>query len=163
MQQKINSDNITASAKGCLIYVHGKLQGTSLPIHAGHNEVGRVKGDILLPEDAKVSRKRHCVINYDETKDEFSVRTRMLHTVKVNGELISKSRLLKDRDELCIGKTYLIFRTQKGIERERWLEERQRLLRDLEPGAVLYGCPNADMIEFSKLLDRKRIEVIDYD
>lgn len=113
MQQKTNSDNVAASAKGCLIYADGKLRGTTIPIHSGRNDVGRREGDIQLPEAAGVSMRKHCVINYDEDKKEFSIIPE--NKVRVNGKLVLKSSLLKDFDRICIGETNLIFKCQSAV------------------------------------------------
>lgn len=91
----------------------GKFQGKAIPLNTKRFLVGREQDCHLRPNSDSVSR-HHCVFVIDD----YTVRLRDLGSTngtRVNGELIRHETVLKDGDEIHIGKLHLQLNVRAGV------------------------------------------------
>ncbi len=91
----------------------GKFQGKAIPLNTKRFLVGREQDCHLRPNSDSVSR-HHCVFVIDD----YTVRLRDLGSTngtRVNGELIRHETVLKDGDEIHIGKLHLQLTVRAGV------------------------------------------------
>ncbi|OYW24569.1 MAG: hypothetical protein B7Z55_01805 [Planctomycetales bacterium 12-60-4] len=90
----------------------GKFQGKAIPLNTRRFLVGREQDCHLRPNSDSVSR-HHCVFVIDD----YTVRLRDLGSTngtRVNGELIRHETVLKDGDQIHIGKLHLELNVREG-------------------------------------------------
>ena len=85
--------------------------GHSFCLYAGKNFVGRASDmDICLKGDDSVSRTKHAIITYEPKERKFFAQPGESHELfYVNDNVVLTSAELKDRDEISVGKTKLVF------------------------------------------------------
>ncbi len=91
----------------------GKFQGKAIPLNTKRFLVGREQDCHLRPNSDSVSR-HHCVFVIDD----YTVRLRDLGSTngtRVNGELIRHETVLKDGDQIHIGKLHLELTAREGV------------------------------------------------
>ena len=96
---------------GWLVCVDGAHIGTSFTLHAGKNFIGRDSSmDIVLSEDASVSRQKHAVIVFEPKKRQFFVMPgESRQPFYLNRQIVLSGISLKARDNLQIGNSRLVF------------------------------------------------------
>lgn len=72
---------------GWLVCVQGRNIGKSFQIYTGYNQVGRENGQIIVPDEPKLSRTNHMVVTYDPRGRMFYIGTGDgLNIIYVNGK-----------------------------------------------------------------------------
>lgn len=95
---------------GWLVCITGSERGKDYRLHVGKNFVGRSPSmDVVLVDDKKISRDKHCSVIYDPRGDAFYVSAEGGNLVYLNDEMLSSSEGLKDGDKITIGDTSLVF------------------------------------------------------
>lgn len=97
---------------GWLTVVRGPGRGEFRPVYYGQNSIGRdPKQRISLDlGDQKISRDTHAFIIYDEVERKFFIRDNgKSNVVRHNGSLVMMPTEMRDRDEISIGDTTLLF------------------------------------------------------
>ncbi len=106
---------------GMLVCVDGNMKGEGFVIREGDNLVGRSSNmDVALTMEESVSRQQHvilccdvedgsCILRYDKNRQD----------IWVNGSRPRRDCLLKDHDEICLGKCKLIFIEAGDIWKDR--------------------------------------------
>ena len=96
---------------GWLVCVEGTNYGHSFCLYAGKNFVGRASDmDICLKGDDSVSRTKHANITYEPKERQFFAQPGESHELfYVNDNVVLTSAELKDRAEISVGKTKLVF------------------------------------------------------
>ena len=96
---------------GWLVCIEGTNYGYSFCLYAGKNFVGRASDmDICLKGDDSVSRTKHAIITYEPRERKFFAQPGESHELfYVNDNVVLTSAELKDRDEISVGKTKLVF------------------------------------------------------
>jgi len=105
-QQKINIDPVV----GWLVCMSGLERGRDYRLHVGQNFVGRSYGmDVVVSEDAKISRDRHCAFIYEPVKNSFYIVPGEGTVSYLNNDLLIEPKSLVDGDIITIGDTQLVF------------------------------------------------------
>jgi len=96
---------------GWLVCINGKDRGKDYKIRAGRNSVGRSENnDIQISGDPSISRENHATIVFDPKKNQFRVIAGDGRgIVYLNGESVDLVSELKERDQIEIGETMLLF------------------------------------------------------
>ena len=97
---------------GWLVILAGPGRGNAVRLGYGQNSIGRDRDERVRLDfgDASISRKKHCFIIYEPRKRQYILRPGdSANLAYLNGELVSESRTLADRDQLELGKTTLRF------------------------------------------------------
>lgn len=96
---------------GWLVCIEGTNYGHSFYLYAGKNFIGRASDmDICLKGDGSVSRTKHAIITYEPKERKFFAQPGESHELfYVNDNVVLTSVELKDRDEISVGKTKLVF------------------------------------------------------
>lgn len=94
---------------GWLVCVEGVEKGKSYTVHAGRNFAGRsFDMDIVISDDAHISRENHFSIVYDPK----SVTFYLVHgggDTYVNDKNVSDAAIITDGDVICVGQSKFIF------------------------------------------------------
>ena len=113
----------TAPVTGWLVCMTGEERGKDYRLHMGKNFIGRSPSmDVVLVEDKKISREKHCSVIYDPKGDMFYVSAEGGNLVYLNDELLESLEELQKDDRITIGDTTLIFIPFSRGKR-RWEEE----------------------------------------
>lgn len=108
---------------GWLVCMTGSERGKDYRLHAGKNFVGRSPSmDVVLVDDKKISREKHCSVIYDPKGDTFYVSAEGGNLVYLNDELLEASEKLEEDDRITIGDTTLVFIPFSRGKR-KWEEE----------------------------------------
>ncbi|MCR5575662.1 MAG: hypothetical protein K6F56_01490 [Oscillospiraceae bacterium] len=100
----------TEPVVGWLVCTKGPNKGRDFRIHAGHNYLGRVEGDIVIPNDPKISQRKQMVITYAASNRGFSVRPADgKNEDYLNGEVILAPMPLKSFDLISSGDSVFLF------------------------------------------------------
>jgi predicted component of type VI protein secretion system len=76
----------------------------------GKNFVGRSQSmDVILVDDKKISRDKHCSIIFDPKSNEFYVAAEGGNLVYLNNQMLEGSAKLEQEDVITIGDTSLMF------------------------------------------------------
>lgn len=108
---------------GWLVCTTGSERGKDYRLHIGKNFVGRSPAmDVVLVDDKKISREKHCSVIYDPKGDSFYVSAEGGNLVYLNDKLLETSEKLEEDDRITIGDTSLIFIPFSRGKR-KWEEE----------------------------------------
>ncbi len=108
---------------GWLVCMTGSERGKDYRLHMGKNFVGRSPSmDVVLVDDKKISRDKHCSVIYDPKGDAFYVAAEGGNLVYLNDQMLAASERLEENDKITIGDTSLIFIPFCRGKR-RWEEE----------------------------------------
>lgn len=108
---------------GWLVCMTGKERGKDFRLHVGKNFIGRSQSmDVVLVDDKKISRNKHCSVIYDPKGDLFYVSAEGGNLVYLNDELLETSKELEEDDKITIGDTRLVFIPFSRGKR-KWEEE----------------------------------------
>ena len=98
---------------GWLVCISGSNYGQAFTLHSGRNFIGRdtKQNDVALVGDVSISRVKHAIVIYEPKQRKFYVQSgETAHElVYLNGEGVFANTVLKDRDEITLGQTSLIF------------------------------------------------------
>jgi hypothetical protein len=97
---------------GWLIVTKGPGKGQYRGLHYGQNAIGRDASQRVCLDfgDARISRDAHAYIIYDEARRAFFLRDNgKSNVVRLCGEIVMAPTELRDRDEIVIGDTTLLF------------------------------------------------------
>lgn len=95
---------------GWLVCMTGKERGKDYHLHAGKNFVGRSPAmDVVMVDDKKIARDKHCSVIYDPKSDSFHVSAEGGNMVYLNDELLEITQTLEADDKITIGDTSFIF------------------------------------------------------
>jgi hypothetical protein len=97
---------------GWLVVRHGPGRGRFCPIFYGQNSLGRGADQRIRVDfgDKRISREAHAFIVYDDVAQKFYLRDGgKTNLVRHNGELVMTPTELRDRDEVMVGETTLLF------------------------------------------------------
>lgn len=95
-----------------LIVTKGPGKGQYRGLHYGQNSIGRDPSQRVSLDfgDARISRDAHAYIVYDEARRAFFLRDNgKSNVVRLGGEIVMTPTELRDRDEIIIGNTTLMF------------------------------------------------------
>lgn len=97
---------------GWLVCIEGREKGRDHRIHSDYNYIGRGENmDICVRDDAEISRENHAVLAYDTQAKTyyFNKGPDGRGIVRLNGEAVMESKVLKAYDTIQLGNTKLIF------------------------------------------------------
>ncbi len=102
--------SIQQPVTGWMVCIDGEECGKDFRLHTGKNFLGRSTSmDLVLLEDKKVARERHCSITYDPKGNAFFVSPEGGNTVYVNDTIIDVPMPLQEGDEVTVGTTKMVF------------------------------------------------------
>lgn len=108
---------------GWLVCMTGSERGRDYRLHSGKNFVGRSPSmDVVLVDDKKISREKHCSVIYDPIGGAFYIAAEGGNLVYLNGQMLASIERLEEEDTITIGDTSFIFISFCRGER-RWAEE----------------------------------------
>lgn len=113
---------------GWLVVLKGPGHGRFCPVYYGQNSIGRAADQRIRLDfgDRRISRQAHAFLIYDDVARKFYIRDGgKTNLVRHNGELVMTPTELRDRDEVAIGETTLLFIALCGPEFD-WLTEAGR-------------------------------------
>lgn len=115
--------NAVQPVTGWLVCMTGDERGKDYRLHMGKNFVGRSPSmDVVLVDDKKISREKHCSVIYEPKRNIFYVSAEGGNLVYLNNELLETSKELHEDDRITIGDTTLTFIPFSRGER-KWEEE----------------------------------------
>ena len=95
---------------GWLVGLTGEDTGKDFRLHTGKNFIGRsINMDVVLSEDKRISREKHCSITYDPKGNQFYVEAEMGNVVYLNKKMVENVCELHEGDILNLGDTELAF------------------------------------------------------
>ena len=95
---------------GWLVCMTGEERGKDYRLHMGKNFVGRSPSmDVVLVDDKKIAREKHCSVIYEPKEDMFYVSSEGGNLVYLNDEMLQSLEKLEQDDRITIGDTTLIF------------------------------------------------------
>lgn len=95
---------------GWVVCMTGTEKGKDYRLHAEKNFVGRSTSmDVVLLDDKKIARDKHCSIQYDPKGNSFYASSENGNITYVNDEVIESPVELKEGDRITIGETQLMF------------------------------------------------------
>ncbi len=95
---------------GWLVCVSGRETGRDYRLFAGRNTIGRApKNQVVLADDARVTRDEHCAIVFDPRKCCFYIVCDKGNLVMLNGEIVPESHSIAANDKLEIGSSEFVF------------------------------------------------------
>lgn len=97
---------------GWLVVRKGPGKGQFRPVFYGQNSIGRAPDQRVNLDfgDQRISRQCHAFLIYDDVAQKFYIRDGgKTSLVRLNGELLMTPAELRDRDEVAIGGTTLLF------------------------------------------------------
>ena len=129
-----NDGNVTGDRSfdpvvGWLVVRRGPGRGRFCPVFYGQNSIGRAADQRVRLEfgDQRISRQGHAFLIYDDLAQKFYIRDGgKTNLVRHNGELVMTPTELRDRDEVTIGGTTLLFIALCGPEFDWLTTESQR-------------------------------------
>ena len=96
----------TEPVTGWLVCMSGDERGKDFRLRAGKNHIGRsLEMDVVLLEDKKVARDKHCSIIYDPKSNYFFLSSESGNLTYLN----QKPMRIDEGDEITIGDTTLRF------------------------------------------------------
>ena len=94
---------------GWLVCMNGYMKGKSYPIHIGRNFAGRsLEMDIVLTDDARISRTNHFSIVYDPKSVTYFL-VAGTGQIYLNGKAVVDTCELKESDEVQAGESKYMF------------------------------------------------------
>jgi len=100
----------TPPVTGWLICMTGAEKGKDYRLHSDKNFVGRSTSmDVVLVDDKKIAREKHCSVIYDPKGNQFYVAVENGNTTYLNQQMITETKELKEGDVITIGDTELVF------------------------------------------------------
>ena len=100
----------TPPVVGWVVCVSGTERGKDYRLHNEKNFVGRSTSmDVVLIDDKKIARDKHCSIQYDPKGNAFYLSPENGNLTYMNNQMINSPVLLKDGDKITIGETTLLF------------------------------------------------------
>jgi pSer/pThr/pTyr-binding forkhead associated (FHA) protein len=110
-----------------IIITSGEQKGEYLPLGRRINVIGRAENLPMQILDDMVSRK-HLRVRFDEETNKYTAEDmNSKHGVIVNNRKISDTVVLKDGDEIRIGKTTLMFTDKDFDDRQSALEHYKKI------------------------------------
>lgn len=108
---KKSKDSSKQPVTGWLVCVDGEHFGEDFKIRMGRNFIGRGKDmDIVLDNDAHVSRSKHAIIVYEPKSNLFIVQAGESKELSyLNDEVILSPKELKPYDVITLGSSKLMF------------------------------------------------------
>lgn len=95
---------------GWLVCVDGSEKGKDFRLCSGKNFIGRsTTMDVILTDDKKITREKHCNISYDCKGNCFYLSPEGGNLTYLNGQLLVKSKALEEGDIITLGETNLVF------------------------------------------------------
>ncbi|MBR0160994.1 MAG: FHA domain-containing protein [Oscillospiraceae bacterium] len=95
---------------GWLVCIRGVNIGKEFRIHSDYNYVGSVKGDIVIPGDAKISKEDHMLITYDSESRSFYVSpAKGANIIRLNDKGLVAPAELKNYDVIRTGDSTFVF------------------------------------------------------
>lgn len=95
---------------GWLICMTGTERGKDFRLHTEKNFVGRSTSmDVVLIDDKKIARDKHCSIQYDPKGNAFYVAPENGNLTYMNDEVLDSPVMIQDGDLIKIGETKLMF------------------------------------------------------
>ncbi|MCI8509539.1 MAG: FHA domain-containing protein [Lachnospiraceae bacterium] len=95
---------------GWLICMTGAERGKDFRLHAEKNFVGRSTSmDVVLVDDKKIARDKHCSIQYDPKGNTFYAAPENGNLTYMNDKVIDSPMIIQEGDLLTIGETKLMF------------------------------------------------------
>lgn len=95
---------------GWLVCVNGSEKGKDFRLCSGKNFVGRSTSmDVVLTDDKKITREKHCNISYDHKGNCFYLSPEGGNMTYLNAQLVIKPSELKEGDMITLGDTELVF------------------------------------------------------
>ena len=112
---------------GWLVCITGKSIGEAYRLKAGKNHVGRdIRMDVVISNDAKVSREKHMTIMYEpEARKFYLISAESEGMCYVNDNIVLNNLELKKDDIIKIGETKLWFVPLCGenFTWDEWIEK----------------------------------------
>lgn len=107
----VNAVETIAPVVGWLVCIKGPNAGKEFRIHSDYNYVGSQKGDIIIPNDPKISREHHMIITYDPTDRNFYVAPASgANIIRLNDKaLIGGGQQLSNYDTIKTGDSTFMF------------------------------------------------------
>lgn len=100
----------TQPVTGWLVCMTGTEKGKDYRLHAGKNFIGRSTSmDVVLIDDKKISRDRHCSLTYDPVSNQFFVSSEGGNVTYKNDNLLEAPNALAEGDRITVGETTLLF------------------------------------------------------
>lgn len=95
---------------GWLICMTGTERGKDFRLHTEKNFVGRSTSmDVVLIDDKKIARDKHCSVQYDPKGNAFYVAPENGNLTYMNDKVLDSPMLIQDGDLIKIGETELMF------------------------------------------------------
>ncbi len=96
---------------GWLVCIKGEYFGQSFNLNTGNNTVGRAMNmDIPLPQEASVSRNKHCVITFEPQNQDFYLQQgESSGLTYLNDTLILMPTKMQEKDRLKLGQAEFLF------------------------------------------------------
>ncbi len=95
---------------GWLICMTGTERGKDFRLHTEKNFVGRSTSmDVVLIDDKKIARDKHCSIQYDPKGNAFYVSPENGNLTYMNDKVLDSPVMIQDGDLIKIGETKLMF------------------------------------------------------
>ena len=107
----VNTPEPIAPVVGWLVCIKGPNQGMEFRLHSDYNYAGSLKGDIIIPNDPKISREKHMMITYDPTDRNFYIAPASgANIIRLNDKaLIGGGQQLKNYDIVKTGDSTFMF------------------------------------------------------
>jgi hypothetical protein len=116
----------TQPVVGWLVCMKGNEKGKDFRLHSGKNFIGRsVSMDIVLVDDKKISREKHCSVTYDPKGNHFFLSPEGGNLTYKNDELLESPVELNEGEQITIGETELLFIPFCKEER-KWEKESEK-------------------------------------
>lgn len=108
---KKSKDSTKQPVTGWLVCIDGEHFGEDFKIRMGRNFIGRGKDmDIILNNDAHVSRSKHAIIVYEPKSNLFIVQAGESKELSyLNDEVVLSPKELKPYDVITLGSSKLMF------------------------------------------------------
>lgn len=99
-----------APVVGWVVCMTGTEKGKDYRLHAEKNFIGRSTSmDVVLLDDKKIARDKHCSIQYDPKGNSFYVSSENGNTTYLNDSVVEEPVELSEGDRITIGETELMF------------------------------------------------------
>ena len=100
----------TPPVVGWLVCMTGTERGKDYRLHTEKNFVGRSTSmDVILIDDKKIARDKHCSIQYDPKGNAFYISPENGNLTYMNDKIIDAPVRLQEGDQITIGETKLMF------------------------------------------------------
>lgn len=95
---------------GWLVCMTGTERGKDFRLHTEKNFVGRSTSmDVVLIDDKKIARDKHCSIQYDPKGNTFYVAPENGNLTYMNDQILDSPVIIQEGDLIKIGETKLMF------------------------------------------------------